>query len=284
MKTWMIGSLAVAMLFITAVAGRAGMVYDNAEVQLNYVLQFTNNEEVGDQIWLANTHTYPYLTNFSLEYYSTNMSFIGNVQADVRFYFNDGPLTNGYASPGTIFYDSGWFAVQAPESYFPGTNSAVLNFGPANLASGVVPYDLSMILPANFTVSVTFRGLSSLDNVGFDYVALDDFDPPAVGTNYGDYWLNSSGSWSLKSFPGLPVAFAMQFNASSLPGPALLHLTYTNNQAVVWWSTNDVSGWYLQTNGNLARSSWGNYLGPVVNNRATNSAPQGNLFFRLKLH
>jgi len=133
-------------------------------------------------------------------------------------------------------------------------------------------------------VSVTFRGLSSLDNVGFDYVALDDFDPPAVGTNYGDYWLNSSGSWSLKSFPGLPVAFAMQFNASSLPGPALLHLTYTNNQAVVWWSTNDVSGWYLQTNGNLATSSWGNYLGPVVNNRATNSAPQGNLFFRLKLH
>jgi hypothetical protein len=270
-------SLAVAM------SARGGLVYDNTEVQLNYVLSFTNNLEIGDQIWLANNQTYPYLTNFSLEYYSTNVSFYGAVQADVRYYFNDGPLTNGYASPGTIFYDSGWFSIKPPQSYFPGTNSAVISFSGAQLTGGVVPLDPSMALPADFTVSVTFQGLSGADYVGFDYVALDDFDPPAVGTNYGDYWLNNGGNWTLKSFGTLPVAFAMQLNASSLPGQALLHITDTNNQAVVWWSP-FISGWILQTNSDLTSGNWGNYQGAVVNNSITNPAPQGTLFFRLSKH
>jgi len=285
MSTWTIRSWVISTLLSLAVAmsARGGLVYDNTEVQLNYVLSFTNNLEIGDQIWLANNQTYPYLTNFSLEYYSTNVSFYGAVQADVRYYFNDGPLTNGYASPGTIFYDSGWFSIKPPQSYFPGTNSAVISFSGAQLTGGVVPLDPSMALPADFTVSVTFQGLSGADYVGFDYVALDDFDPPAVGTNYGDYWLNNGGNWTLKSFGTLPVAFAMQLNASSLPGQALLHITDTNNQAVVWWSP-FISGWILQTNSDLTSGNWGNYQGAVVNNSITNPAPQGTLFFRLSKH
>jgi hypothetical protein len=284
MKTWTKSGLAIATgLFTMVIAANAGLVYDNTEAQLNYVLAFTNNQEIGDQIWLANYQTYPYLTNFSIEYYSTNSSFYTNVSADVRFYLNNGPLTNGYASPGTVFYDSGPFTVQPPQHYFPGTNSAVLNFAPPNLANGTVPLDPSMAMPTNFTVSVTFSGLSGADYVGFDYIALNDFDPPMVGTNYGDYWLNNNGSWSLHDFPGLPVAFAMQFNASSLPGQAVLHISDTNNAAVVWWSP-FISGWILQTNGDLTTGNWANYPGVIVNNSATYPAPQGDLFFRLLKH
>src|ERR1039458_9889938 len=60
-----------------------------------------------------------------------------------------------------------------------------------------------------------------------------------------------------------------------------LTITYSGNQAIVSWSP-AVTGWTLQTNNNLVTGSWGNYLGPVVNTRVTNSPPTGNLFFRLK--
>lgn len=293
MKTWTIRNICAPAIRATAIASallatmtitRAGVVYDNTESQLNYVVQFTNNEEIGDQIWLANSQTYPYLTNFSVEYYSTNTSFYGNVKAEVRFYLNDGPTENGYATPGTVFYDSGPFTIEPPRQYYPGTNSAVLNFTPANLFSGTVPLDPSTPLPGNFTVSLTFSGLSANDDVEADYVALNDYDPPLVGTNYGDYWLNSGGNWSLRDIDGgaVPVAFAMQFNANPTPiAPPILHITkYLPDQVVVWWSPY-VSGWILQTNSSVVSGAWGNYMGMVVNNRATNSTPAGIAFFRL---
>jgi len=42
------------------------------------------------------------------------------------------------------------------------------------------------------------------------------------------------------------------------------------------------TGWTLQTNATLATGTWGNDLGSVVNNSATNSLPAGTVFFRLK--
>ena len=82
----------------------------------------------------------------------------------------------------------------------------------------------------------------------------------------GNYSL-TGGFWSL---------YAVQ-----TPGAPLLTITYVGNQAIVSWSPSAV-GWTLQTNANLATPTWGNYLGTVVNNRATNSPPKGNVFFRLK--
>src|SRR5574340_1842514 len=66
--------------------------------------------EVGDEILLASTERY--LTNFSFEYWGTSSgaSFAGPVEARVRFYQNDGAPFNGYATPGSLFYDSGWFS------------------------------------------------------------------------------------------------------------------------------------------------------------------------------
>jgi hypothetical protein len=90
--------------------------------------------------------------------------------------------------------------------------------------------------------------------------------PDASGAmSSGNYSL-TGGFWSL--------------NAVQTPGAPVLTITYSGNQAIVSWPSS-VTGWTLQTNNNLATGSWGNYLGTVVNNSATNSPPKGNLFFRL---
>jgi hypothetical protein len=91
--------------------------------------------------------------------------------------------------------------------------------------------------------------------------------PDASGALTGGNYSLTGGFWSLIS-------------VVQTPGAPLLTITYSGNQAVVSWSPS-VSGWTLQTNVNLATPTWGNYLGNVVNNSVTNSAPNGNLFFRL---
>ena len=85
---------------------------------------------------------------------------------------------------------------------------------------------------------------------------------PCTGGNYS----LTGGFWSL---------YAVQ-----TPGAPLLTITYAGNQAIVSWSPS-ATGWTLQTNSNLATGTWGNYLGPVVNNSATVTSKVGNLFFRL---
>jgi hypothetical protein len=60
----------------------------------------------------------------------------------------------------------------------------------------------------------------------------------------------------------------------------LLTITNFGNQVVVSWPPS-LTGWTLQTNGNLSTTNWSNYLGTIVNNMVTNSPPVGNLFFRL---
>lgn len=204
----------VAILAAVAVTARAGLLYDDTQNGTGYVLNLTNGVEVGDQVFLDNYTTYPYLTNFSFEYYSPNASFVGTVTGDVRFYLNDGTPFNGYDTPGTLVYDTGWFSIQTPQQLFGGsTNSAVLSFYLSDLQGGIVPLDPSFQMPSNFTVSVTFQGLSGPDQIG-----LNNFEPPTTGTNYGDYWLNNGGSWELLTNT-VPLGFGMQLNAQATPTP-----------------------------------------------------------------
>jgi len=90
--------------------------------------------------------------------------------------------------------------------------------------------------------------------------------PDASGAMQGGNYSVTGGFWSL---------YAVQ-----TVGAPLLTITNAGNQAIVSWSPS-ATGWTLQTNANLSTPTWGNYLGTVVNNSATNSPPRGNLFFRL---
>ena len=58
-----------------------------------------------------------------------------------------------------------------------------------------------------------------------------------------------------------------------------LNITRSGNEVIVSWPTS-VTGWTLQTNLSLSTGIWGNYTGNTSNNSATNSLPNGNLFFR----
>jgi hypothetical protein len=60
----------------------------------------------------------------------------------------------------------------------------------------------------------------------------------------------------------------------------LLNIMYLGNQAIISWPST-FTGWTLQTNVNLATPTWGNYLGPIVNNTITNGVPPNALYYRL---
>jgi hypothetical protein len=91
--------------------------------------------------------------------------------------------------------------------------------------------------------------------------------PDASGGMNGGNYSVTGGFWSL---------YAVQ-----TPGAPWLTITCAGNQAVVSWPAS-ATGWTLQTNANLATPTWGDYVGPVVNNSVTNVEPGQNVFFRLK--
>jgi len=71
------------------------------------------------------------------------------------------------------------------------------------------------------------------------------------------------------------------FSVVQTPGAPLLTIASSNSQVIISWPSS-ATGWTLQTNENLGTTNWRDYSGAVVNNRTTNSALTGNLFFRLK--
>jgi MYXO-CTERM domain-containing protein len=191
---------------------RGDVLYQDTTQASGQVLNLPNEQEIGQQIWLGSPVPM-YLTNFSFEYYSPNI-FYGSVYMDVRLYENNGSLFNGYASPGTVFFDSGYFNLTNPW-YIDGTNAANVIFGLSDLLSGnVVNLDQNAALPSNFTLSVTVTNLGSSYTVG-----LPIFGLATVGTNAGDYWYESSGSWQLLTNNMGPVAFGTEFLGQTTPTP-----------------------------------------------------------------
>jgi hypothetical protein len=177
------------------------LVYDNALNDLSYRFD-PGLLEVGDEIILGGALRQ--LSRFSFEFWGVNSAggdFQGNVQARVRFYRNDGPLiASGYASPGTVIFDSGNFAIPA----LPRATATFEDFQ----IDAVVP--LVVALPATFTWTVQFSGLSSNDSAGVDL-----YSPPVVGLTYRDYWELDAGQWRLKTNAVAAMDFAARFEAVS---------------------------------------------------------------------
>jgi len=95
--------------------------------------------------------------------------------------------------------------------------------------------------------------------------------PDASGAMSGGNYSVTGGFWSL-------------INVVQTPGAPTLNISHSGNTVTVYWQ--DVSGWNLQQNGNLATPT-----GWSANNSATLiggtnylnlTNPAGNLFFRLK--
>ena len=204
--------LAIVVLWSgSAVPISAATIFDNSVNDLIPPVQFNpGTNEVGDEITLAGSERT--LNMFSFEYWGTNTaggsSFSGSVQARVRFYENNGTLFNGYSSPGTNFFDSGWFSVNATP------RSTLIFTDGADWLSG------SLTLPAsNMTWSVQFEGMGANDTVG-----VDIFAPPVVGQDPPDYWeYDSPGAWALlQNTNGIPMDFAAKMET---PEPSSIRLS-----------------------------------------------------------
>ena len=168
--------------------------------------------EIGDEIILANSERY--LTSFAFEYWALNNGTeIGtlDIGVRVRFYLNDGPEFNGYATPGTTFFDTDWLDsfITTP------TNRATLNFDQSDFAAGWLGGPASLMpVTSNFTWSVQFRNMDVDDTVGVDL-----FNPPIVGQAINDYWEYNGTSWSLMTNT-VPMNFAARFDAV-VPEPSV---------------------------------------------------------------
>ena len=272
-----------ASVLLAIVVGWAGFgsalladswIYDNSVNDL--VTRFNPGTlEVGDQIWLDGTERY--LTYFDFEYWGVNTthpaSFSGPVEARVRFYENDGPLFNGYAAPGTIFYDSGWFGIPGP------TPRSTLFF----TAESDFPSD-GLFIPADeMTWSVEFRGMGAGDSVGVDL-----YSPPVIGGSYPDYW-EKDGSWTLLT-NSVPMDFGARMFASAGPvvnpnPPWLTYVVSGPNLTLSWPS--DRIGWKLQVQYNPPRvgltTSWNTITASSATNRWTLAITPtyGSVFCRL---
>jgi hypothetical protein len=169
-------------------------VYDNSVHDLLY--RFNPGPlEVGNEILLADSARYASVFSFEFWGYSTaGYVFEGDVRARVRFYRNDGLLSSGYPSPGTVIFDSGSFPIPATPA-----GRATLIFDEFQVAA-IVP--LRVPLPDAFTWTVQFSGLSTNDSAGVDL-----YSPPVVGSTYNDYWERETNRWALKT-NSVPLAFA----------------------------------------------------------------------------
>ena len=212
-------------------SARAGTIYDNTATAVTnglgqpVVYPMANDVALGEEIFPANLAAFPILTNFSFSYYSPTYNsssgngWNGQVQADVQFFLNTGAPTNGYATPASSpFYETGWFDLANPLFTFPGINVVTEVFGFSDIygPNPQIALPTNFTLPSDFTVMLTFDGLTN-GNI----VSLPLFKPPAVGTNYGDYWVrDNSGNWELATNAAGFNGLGLTMTASAVPEPS----------------------------------------------------------------
>jgi hypothetical protein len=206
MKTFAqkITAVGAGIFLAASVASYGTILYSDNTVDTGNSLSFTNGETLGQQLTINGFNALT-LTNFSFELYSTNVAFSG-VNMDVTLLTNNGVAYNGYATPGTSFYDSGIFSLQSPvQTLGAGASVETLNFT-----------GLSISMPTNFTLAFNISGLGVNTNI-----AVELFGTATVGVNNGDYWLNNPnvpGGYELYT-NSTPVEFGAQFQGTGTPVP-----------------------------------------------------------------
>jgi hypothetical protein len=205
----------------------ATTLYDNGVNPSGYDLTMANNVEVGSEILLGTTPNSYYLTNFSFNFYSSGT--YADVQLDVIIQLNNGPTYNGYATPGSVLYESGFFNISSQGG------DGGLDFDISDLSLGdTTPLNSNVTIANDFTLSFIVSGLGE-----GDVFALDLYDPATVGSNYGDYWYNtgteSSPDWELltNSESG-PIGIASIFQGSLSPAPEPTAISLGVLSGVAW--------------------------------------------------
>jgi hypothetical protein len=218
----------------------AAVIFDNSAHDLHARFE-PGLLEVGDEILLAGAERN--LTNFAFEFWGENSAnpsaFAGEVSARVKFYLNDGPLFNGYATPQTVFYDSDWFPVPGP------TPRSTFVF----VAGSDFPNEGLLLPSTRMTWTVQFQGMGATDTVGVDL-----FSPPVVGLDFRDYWELHEG-WLLRTnIVSMDFAARMEASATPVVMPSLLQIALNAGQVVLTWPVAS-SNYVLQTSSTLGAAA-----------------------------
>jgi hypothetical protein len=190
------------------------------------------NAQLGNEIDLASGAPNDWITSFSFQYdfiaTSKYASPTGNETADVTFYENNGPVIDGYKSPGSEVYSSGPINIGGA-GYTPGYT---IDFFKSDINGGA-----GVVVPQDFTWTVTFAGLTSCETAG---LAL--YSPATVGNNYNDAWINDS--WGLYTaisnqpaldFGSVFNGCATTNNVSSVPDSSCLPVSVLSVMAMFGW-------------------------------------------------
>jgi hypothetical protein len=194
-------SLAVGVVLATACPAKlvADVIYDNSKNDLVQRLLAEDGVWFGDQVVLAGTQRS--VSTFSFEYWAENTT---DLSIDLKLHLNDGPLFNGYATPGTVLfaYDN--------INPLPNTDRLTIRFDSSDWPGG-------LDIPANeLTLALRF-------NYSTGTAGVDIYDPPVVGSSYDDYWLMTPSGWQLSVNNNFPkVNIAMEIQAIPEPTAAAL--------------------------------------------------------------
>ncbi len=176
-------TIVIGALLTTGMAVQGVPLYNDSSVDTGNSLNLVNGQMIGNEINLASGITSANVTSFAYEIFSTEATFTGTVQMEAFLYANNGAPFNGFATPGTVLYDSGSFHLSTPLQDPSGMEVATLTF---DLSAKPIP------VGNDLTLAVVVTGLASTDSVGMEL-----FDPAAVGQNFGDFWANSGSGWEL---------------------------------------------------------------------------------------
>ncbi len=207
------------------------------------------------------------------------------------------PLTaNGYLMENGNYQMNGWYvSVGGTYQIYFGTETngidTAISTGPG--AAQVGEYTMVTIVRTGPTNALIYLNGIQAPTTGSITIPAPSTNSLIFGVDRarahyldGNMWLPQI--WG-EALPATAIANLYFSQSSGYPWPLpaaqiqaspLLSIKYSANRVIVSWPAS-LTGWTLQTNGNLSSSNWGNYAGTIINNTVTNSPQAGNLFFRL---
>ena len=219
LKNTLVLVFAVASSGLAYASAPSPYLYLSGSTDSGQPFSLANGVSVGQQVWLdsAQQQANPYLTNFDFQY-SAGASFQSGATLDIQFIKNDGSFYNGFATPNSVFFDSGAIDLNSLVGYtgygFSWEDLYRTESGSSHPLGFGSPTPVLFSLPQTFTVVYTVSGLG----VGDSFNLSTFSDSTQVGTNSTDVWVNN-GSWQLLSDSGSQKGVIQDLGASPTPAP-----------------------------------------------------------------